>query len=175
MKQSCFLLSAVCVLLTVLAWAQKPENPPANQPAPHSTIAPDESSSRATLIDLSPPKDDSLSHPNSGVADDVLETHPWNPMKSMKAVEVGDYYFKEKNYKAALSRYEEALQWKPLDAIATYKLALAQEKLNRLEEARTNYAEYLKILPEGPYAEDCHKALERLGKPTTAPRTNQKP
>src|SRR3981081_1480251 len=79
-----------------------------------------ESSSRAGDIDISPPKDDAKKHPYSkaAVADSeadsnnndkpenssVEEFHPWNPMKAMKDVEVGDFYFKRKNYRAALER-----------------------------------------------------------------------
>src|SRR6266568_3653713 len=80
-----------------------------------------ESSSRDTRIDISPPKDDAKNHPNSksAVADleeadrpdasDVQEFHPWNPMKALKDIEVGDFYFKRRNYRAALDRYKEAL------------------------------------------------------------------
>ncbi len=169
MKQRILLLCAAGLLLASCAWAQSSDFPQENEPAPHSDLPPNVSSSKGTQVDLSPPKFDAMSHPNGGVADDVLETHPWNPMKSMKDVEVGDYYFKKGNYKAALSRYQEALYYKQRDAIATYKLALTQEKLKKLDDARANYADYLKILPEGPYAADCHKALERLGAPKSKP------
>lgn len=135
-----------------------------------------ESSSRETRTDISPPKDDAKSHPNSKSAlgdmdiDDqpdasgVQEFHPWNPMKSMKSVEVGDYYFKRKNYKAALDRYKEALYYKDNDAIATFRLAVCQEKLGDKGEARKLYQQYLKILPEGPFAKDAHASLDKLAK-----------
>jgi outer membrane protein assembly factor BamD (BamD/ComL family) len=108
---------------------------------------------------------DAMSHPNSGVADDALEMHQWDPHKAEKNVEVGDFYFKRKNYLAAANRYRDALKWKPNDAIATYKLALTSEKIGDLEEARESYENYLKILPSGPFAEDSKKALEKLPKP----------
>jgi len=117
------------------------------------------------MIDLSPPKGDSMAHPNSGtVADDVLEMHPYNPLKAMKDVEVGDYHFKRKNYPAAISRYREALAYKPHDAIATYALAQSLEKSGDQEGARDSYEDYLKTLPNGPSAAECRKALERLSK-----------
>ena len=53
-------------------------------------------------------------------------------MKAMKDVEVGDYYYKQENYKAAISRYREALEVKPHDAEATYKLAQVLDKTKRL-------------------------------------------
>lgn len=107
---------------------------------------------------------DEKAHPNSGVADEVLELKPYNPMKAMKAIEVGDFYYKRKNYKAAASRYREALDWKDNDAIATIKLADALEKLGSVREARAYYESYLEILPKGPSAADAKAALERLPK-----------
>ena len=68
-----------------------------------------ESSSHDTRIDISPPKDDAKNHPASkdaiaglGITDTsdnpdtsgIQEFHPWNPLKALKDIEVGDYYFK---------------------------------------------------------------------------------
>src|SRR5438067_9685790 len=149
--------------------------PGANQPLPRSSGSErtnDESSSRDTIIDLSPPADDAKTHPNSGTEDtdtgDVQEFHPFDPHRAMKDIEVGDFYFKRKNYRAAIGRYREALEYKPNDAIATYDLALALEKVNALDEARANYEAYLKILPHGPSAEEARAALRRLDPKNTA-------
>jgi len=132
-----------------------------------------ESSSRETHIDTSPPKDDAKEHPESKAAvgdlepapsdSDVQEFHPWNPLKASKDVEVGDYYFRRKNYKAALDRYKEALYYKDNDAIATYRLAVCQEKLGDKGAARGNFEKYLKILPEGPLAKEARAGVDRLG------------
>src|SRR3954466_12455994 len=124
----------------------------------------DESSSKQTKIDLSPPMGDAMSHPNSGVADDVMEVHVWDPHKADKNVEVGDYYFKRKNYIAAANRYREALKWKDNDAEAMFKLGQSSEKLGKVEDAREAYESYLKTLPEGPNAEESKKALEKMPK-----------
>jgi len=133
-----------------------------------------ESSSRDTRVDISPPKGDAKNHPDSksavvGLApaanpSDVLEFHPWNPMKAMKDVEVGDFYFKRKNYRAALDRYKDALYWKENDAVASFRLAVCQDKLGDKAEAKKYYEQYLKILPEGPFAKDAHASLDRLAK-----------
>ena len=131
-----------------------------------------DSSSKDTLIDLSPPADDVKAHPESsdilmdarpgsGNAD-VSEFHPWNPHKAAKDVEVGDFYFKRKNYRAAEDRYREALFYKDNDAIATFRLAVCLEKMDQPDEARKEFESYLKILPHGPQAQDARKALERL-------------
>ena len=134
---------------------------------------PGQSSSKDTQIDLSPPADDAKTHPQSSDAmqdaegpeltnGDVGEFHSWDPHKAAKDVEVGDYYFKRKNYKAAEDRYREALFYKDNDAIATYRLAVSLEKLGRPDEAQKEYESYLQILPHGPEAEVCQKAIERL-------------
>lgn len=130
------------------------------------------SSSKDTAIDLSPPPGDDKAHPHSAeiltdaeaayTNGDVNEFHPWDPHKAAKDIEVGDFYFKRKNYIAAEDRYREALFYKQDDAMATFKLAVCLEKMARPGEARTEYEKYLKILPYGPQAPDAKKALERL-------------
>lgn len=121
------------------------------------------SSSKTYKIDIGPPPQPGPTQDSSN-GDDVNELRPWNPHKALKATEVGDYYRKRKNYKAAESRYREALEWKPNDAIASYRLAQTLEKMNRGDEAITYYQAYLKILPHGEFAEDCHKSIARLSK-----------
>jgi tetratricopeptide (TPR) repeat protein len=126
-----------------------------------------QSSSRDTRIDLNPPKDDAKDHPNSpdmlpDAGRDVGEMHSWSPYRAVKDEEVGDYYFKEKNYKAALARYQDALDYKPNDAIANFRLGQCYEKVNQPDQAIVHYHEYLKILPEGPYSKQAKKALEKL-------------
>jgi tetratricopeptide (TPR) repeat protein len=129
------------------------------------------SSSKDDDIDLSPPPGDAAAHPNSPASfgarptppgADVNEMHPWDPHKAAKDVEVGDFYFKRKNYRAAESRYREALLYKDNDAIATYRLAVCLEKLEQPDDAREEYESYLKILPNGPEAEHARKAIDRL-------------
>ncbi len=87
-------------------------------------------------------------------------------MKALKDVEVGDYYFKRKNYRAALDRYKEALFYKDNDAIASFRLAQCQEKVGDKSEAKKYYEQYLKILPEGEFAKEARTSLDRLEKST---------
>ncbi len=133
------------------------QQPPAPQgaPPPRSDNA-NESSSKNTKIDLSPPGTVSVA------PGDVQELHRWDPHRAEKDVEVGDFYFKRQNYVAAESRYAEALHFKPNDAVATFRLAEAQEKLGKIAQARQNYQAYLKILPKGEFAPLAQKALVRL-------------
>jgi tetratricopeptide (TPR) repeat protein len=179
----CRWISVLVVGLCLGGWAvaqvetvpHSDQSPGPNQVPPRSDRdkEAEESSSRDTRIDLSPPKDDAKKHPFSGEADvvepdasgDVQEFHPWNPHKAVKDIEVGDFYFKRKNYRAALDRYREALYWKNNDAVANFRMAQCLEKINQPEEARAHYQEYLKILPEGPLSKEAKKALAELKGP----------
>ena len=150
--------------------------PKDNRKAPPRSdqLAPDESSSKQTQIDVSP----SGSDEKHSVAEDseLSEFHPWDPHKAMKCIEVGDYYYKQGNYRAALSRYQEALEWKPKDAEATYKLGEVQEKTGDANGALENYRAYLKLLPSGPYADKAQKGIDRLkSKAATAAQAAPKP
>jgi tetratricopeptide (TPR) repeat protein len=193
------LLLVLVLSCCVAVWAQSPANsapskaqPPDSPPSKPTTAQnpnltpprsdtvnanelgdePGQSSSKDTLIDLSPPADDTKAHPLSSDAlkdkqrpsgnSDVGEFHPWNPHKAAKDIEVGDFYFKRKNYRAAEDRYREALFYKDNDAVATFRLAQCLEKMDQPNEARKEYESYLKILPHGPQAEAARKALERL-------------
>lgn len=141
-----------------------------DQKEENASRAAEESSSKDTRVDLSPPKDDEKNHPISAASvseaqeapSDVQELHPWDPHKAAKDVEVGDFYFRRKNYKAAIERYKDALIYKQDDAIATYRLAESLDKTGNSADAVNYYRGYLKILPHGPYAGDAQKAIDRL-------------
>ena len=140
------------------------------EPPRSDQLAPDESSSKQTQIDISPPSGDEK-HPGNNDSE-LTEFHPWDPHKAAKCIEVGDWYFKQENYRAAISRYQEALEWKQKDAEATYKLAEVQEKSGDPTAALANYQAYLKILPNGPYAEKARKGIDRV-KSKAAPTAAQ--
>jgi tetratricopeptide (TPR) repeat protein len=138
-----------------------------------------DSSSKDSEIDLSAPADDTKEHPRSSSAvaeaeagispDGINELHAWDPHQAAKEVEVGDFYYKRGNYKAAEARYREALRYKENDAVATIRLAESLEKLGAFDDARIEYESYLKILPHGPESDRVEKAIERLrAKETTS-------
>ena len=139
--------------------APKPKD---NRKAPprSDTLAPDESSSKETEIDVAPPSGDEK-HPGADESE-LGEFHPFDPHKAMKCIEVGDWYYKQGNYRAAISRYQEALEWKPRDAEATYKLGDVQEKSGDFKAALASYQEYIKILPKGLYALKAQQGIDRL-------------
>ena len=139
------------------ATKQKSENPP---PASSSS---GESSSKTSIIDISPPVGDLQQHPESEAAhENVNELKPWDPHRAAKDIEVGEYYFKRKNYRGAEGRFRDALLYKPNDALATFRMAQVFERTGRTTEARQYYGDYLKILPHGPFADEAHQALDKL-------------
>jgi tetratricopeptide (TPR) repeat protein len=132
-----------------------------------------ESSSKDAPVDLSAPANDEKNHPQSSAAvanaeadslgeGGVSELHIWNPHEAAKDIEVGDFYFKRKNYHAAEARYRDALLYKDNDAAATIRLAVCLEKLGILDDARAEYESYLRILPHGPKSHEAEKAIARL-------------
>jgi len=136
-----------------------------------------ESSSRDSQIDLNARP--APAEPTPADDDDSV-LKPWDPHKAAKDVEVGQYYLKLKNYRAALERFNHALVYKADDAEATYYLAVTQEKLGLLAQASQNYHKYLEILPNGPKSKEANEGIERLGpqvaslKPATAPADSAK-
>jgi tetratricopeptide (TPR) repeat protein len=171
MRFGSLLIISLSLSLFAIAQQDGPSTAPSKEDQSESSArATEMSSSKDTRVDLSPPANDQKEHPNSGMAvsdmeeaaSDVQELHPWDPHKAAKDIEVGDFYFKKKNYRAALERYKDALVYKPNDALAQYRLAECLDKTGNASEAITHYQEYLKILPHGPFAADAQKALDRL-------------
>jgi tetratricopeptide (TPR) repeat protein len=101
--------------------------------------------------------------PGPAISVDEGTFRPWDPHRAAKDVEVGNYYLRLKNYRAALDRFNDALVYKPKDAEATYGLAVTQEKLDLLSQAYQNYREYLKIMDSGPHAKESQDAIKRIG------------
>src|SRR5204862_8330585 len=56
---------------------------------------------------------------------------PENEQAANKALEVGDFYYSQRNYRAAESRYREALEYTPANGRAYFKLAQTLEKLGK--------------------------------------------
>lgn len=169
-------LALLMVLTTAVASAQNPP-PRSDSPAPspkskQKQQAPprseQESSSKDSVTDLSPPPGESDSSPDAyedmaaSGTNEVQEMKPYNPHRAAKDIEVGDYYFGRGNYRAAVLRYRDALDYKPKDPESTFKLARTLEKLDELKEAASLYKQYGKIAPGGPFADAAAKGLDRL-------------
>jgi len=81
-----------------------------------------------------------------------------------KDMDIGTYNFRNKNYQGAEWRFRHALDYKPGQPDATFKLAESLNKLGRSDEAKQEYQAYLESEPNGSYAERARAALQRLSK-----------
>lgn len=130
-----------------------PGKPPTSHPP--ETPAPDRRATPAKGESSS--KDAIIAPPVAGLADSR-----YDPIGAAKAAEVGDYYFQGKNYRAARSRYEEALEMKPADPALYFRLGKTFEKLNEFERAFENYDATLIADPQAPDAREAAAGIERL-------------
>lgn len=82
-----------------------------------------------------------------------------------KSVEIGNFYLKRHKYKAAISRFQEAIQARSDYAPAYLGLGKAYEKTGQKQKALDAYQQYLDKLPsdkDAADAKDVHRAMERL-------------
>ncbi len=155
----------------------KPATQPADAQAKPATQAGDQNPSQPGKANPTVPADDQEQQGDSSSRDSQIDLnaapanrkvaaapqdYPYDPHRASKDLEVGNFYLKQKNYRAALERFHDALLYKPNDAEATYGLAVTQEKLELWDEAYKNYSKYLEILPRGPMAAESKQALTRL-------------
>ncbi len=87
------------------------------------------------------------------------------PPSAKQSVEIGDFYFRRKDYRGALSRYEEAAKDDPYYAPAYIGLGKVYEKTGKRHEALAAYRKYLDVLPSQKQADEAkgvHKAISRL-------------
>jgi tetratricopeptide (TPR) repeat protein len=85
-----------------------------------------------------------------------------DPYGAAQDVEVGDFYYGDKNYRAALSRYETALQSKPGDPGIFFRLGKTAEKLGDDARAKREYQASIDAAPDGASAKESKNALSRL-------------
>lgn len=89
----------------------------------------------------------------------------YTPPGPAKSVEIGNFYLKRHKYKAAISRFKEAIQTRSDYAPAYLGLGKAYEKTGQNKKALQVYQQYLDMLPSDKDAEDAkdvHRAIDRL-------------
>lgn len=141
----------------ILGWCRQPGAPgddPVSHP-PRSSAAP------STTTPKTQPGESS-SQAGSAAAAGLRGTTLYDPIAGARNVEAGDYYFEQKNYRAALSRFQEALQDKPDDAAILARLGRTCEKLNDPAQAYEHFDAALILAPDGPGAKPAREGLERL-------------
>jgi tetratricopeptide (TPR) repeat protein len=77
-------------------------------------------------------------------------------------VDVGDQYFRQKNYSGALMRYEGALEEKPQDVAIHVRVGRVLEKLGRLTQAIEAYNAAQNLPRTEKWSDEAKSALLRL-------------
>ena len=100
-----------------------------------------------------PPDEDSVTRP---------EEYSFNPVKSRRDVDIGLFYFKKGDFKAAAQRFTEATKWNEGNAEAWLHLGEAEEKRGDKKAAKAAYQKYLEAAPDAKNAAEIKKHLEKL-------------
>jgi tetratricopeptide (TPR) repeat protein len=87
-----------------------------------------------------------------------------NPALAKQNITIGNFYFKQKNYAAAIERYLEATEYQSNSIPAFEALARAYEKNGDITKAIDTYKSYIDKNPGSPGAFDFRIRLENLEK-----------
>jgi tetratricopeptide (TPR) repeat protein len=116
------------------------------------------SSSLAGMSGLLPPADDDVQpgkHHRKG--DDTVPEHHETAAEDEN---VGSYYLDNKDWKAALSRYQSALVLDPDNPDVYWGLAEADRHLGNFADARANYQKVMDYDPGSHHAKEARKVLQ---------------
>ena len=91
-----------------------------------------------------------------------VDSYSFNPLQAQKDLNVGNYYFKQHKYRAAETRFREALKWNDGFGEAWLRLGEVEEKLKDSQAAREAYAKYLEANSDAKNAPEIRKKLEKL-------------
>jgi tetratricopeptide (TPR) repeat protein len=99
-----------------------------------------------------------------GKEEEATKEKTYNPIEAEKSVKIGDFYFKKKNYTAAIQRYVEALEYHPTLSVAYENLGKAYEKSNNYEKALEVYRDYVQKNPSSGKVPEFQSRIARLEK-----------
>ena len=103
------------------------------------------------------------------------EAKPYVNPPAWKSVEIGDFYLRRKRFRAALSRYQEAVKTDPYYAPGYLGVGKVYDRLGLKQKALEGYRKYLDLLPSAKEAEEAkevHQAIARLERQL---KTSKKP
>jgi tetratricopeptide (TPR) repeat protein len=95
---------------------------------------------------------------------EAAKEKPFNPLEADRSLKIGDYYFKRKNYDAAIQRYMEALEYQPNRFDAYEALGRAYEKQGAPEKALRVYQDFVQKFPDSPRAKEFKEKAAKLEK-----------
>jgi tetratricopeptide (TPR) repeat protein len=137
-----------------------------DDPIDSSTDAQGFSSSTTGMDRVLPPPDTDSTGRNN-------KNHPAPEHQETAAEDesVGSYYLDQKNWKAALSRFESAVVLDPENPEVYWGLGEAQRHLGKFTEARASYEKLLEYDPDSKHGKEARKLLkdpELANAPTAA-------
>jgi outer membrane protein assembly factor BamD (BamD/ComL family) len=96
-------------------------------------------------------------------ADEPKPKEP-NPALSEQNLTIGNFYFKNGNYAAAIQRYREAIEYQPDSFKAYESLTRAYEKNGEPARAIDAYKDFIKKYPDSPKSSEFRARLAKLEK-----------
>ncbi len=142
------------ILFAALAAATLPAQEPKPQPsAPEAQLKRERPQPASGSEIEAPPEEDK---------DMGVHEYSFNPLQAEKEVRVGNYYMKQRNYRAASGRFREATKWNDGNSDAWLHLAEASEKLKDTKTVREAYEKYVKLAPGAKDVPDIRKKLAKL-------------
>ena len=97
--------------------------------------------------------------------EEEIFTH--DPERAKKSVEVGDFYLKKKNFKAAESRYRDAIKYNTEWPVAYEKLVKLFERQGDLQAAVEVCYEFVDANPESKKAKNFEEKASKFKKKMT--------
>ncbi len=85
-----------------------------------------------------------------------------DPLLSEKNLKIGDFYFKKKNYVAAIQRYKDAIDYQPDHAEAYEALSRAYEKNGDQSKALEVCRDFIKRNPDSSKAAEFRTKIAKL-------------
>lgn len=122
-----------------------------------STSSGDSSSNVGSLDSILPPPGEDDSKKKGKKGSDEIEDMPKETAK--QDISVGQYYLDNKNWRAALSRFQSALVLAPEDPDVYWGLAESQRHVGDFANARANYEKVMEYDPGSKHAREAEKAL----------------
>ncbi len=132
---------------------RSPDDPVGN---PDSEGASGFSSSSAGLDKFNPPPEPDTRGRRKGKGQDEPQLHQETAKEDEN---VGGYYLSNKNWRAALSRFESAVVLDPENPDVYWGLAEAQRHLGQFAAAKANYQKVMEYDPDSKHAKEAKKLL----------------
>jgi tetratricopeptide (TPR) repeat protein len=136
---------------------RSPEDP---SPADSGAQGDDSSSSLKNIDSLLPPPDSAEPDKRKRHGAKEKEVEETHQETAKSDIEVGSYYLDQKNWKAALSRFESAMVLDPENPEVYWGMAEAERNLGQFARAREHYEKLLEYDPDGKHGKQVRKVLK---------------